>query len=57
MRTFNAKLLKDLTYIQNCALCAGTAVQITQTDSKKHFILDDKSNQMIKLFAHEFEAV
>jgi hypothetical protein len=57
MRTFSATLLKDLTYIQNCRLQPGARVQVTQTDSKTHFILDAKSNQVIRLFYHDFETV
>ena len=55
MRTFNAKLLKDLTYIDNCLLEVGQKISVTQMDNKTNWILDEKSNQLIKLFSHEFE--
>jgi len=57
MRTFNARLLKDLSYITNCQLRTGAVVQITQMDNKTHWIIDPHSNQLIKLFQHEFQPV
>ena len=55
MRTFTAKLLKDLTYIENCVLRVGEKISVTQMDNKTNWILDEKSNQLIKLFSHEFQ--
>ena len=55
MRTFTAKLLKDLTYIENCVLRVGQKISVTQMDNKTNWILDEKSNQLIKLFSHEFQ--
>ncbi len=57
MRTFNAKLLKDLSYITDCKLKLGCVVQVTQMDNKTHWIMDVHSNQLIKLFQHEFQPV
>ncbi len=57
MKTFKAKLLRDLTYIGTCSLKKGSIVNISQLSARSNWILDTKSNQKIKVFNHDFEVV
>jgi len=57
MKTFKAKLLRDLTYIGTCSLKKGSIVNISQLSAMSNWILDTKSNQKIRVFNHDFEVV
>lgn len=57
MKTFKAKLLRDLTYINTCGLKKGSIVNIAQPSARSNWILDAKSNQKIRVFNHDFEVV
>ena len=57
MKTFKAKLLKDLTYISGCTLKKGSLVRITQSSNRTTWIIDVKTNQLIRVFNHDFETV
>lgn len=57
MKTFKAKLLKDLTYISGCSLKKGSLVKITESNNRNTWVIDVKANQLIRVFNHDFETV
>ena len=57
MKTFKAKLLKDLTYISGCKLKKGEIIKITCSDNKSNWVINVDSNQLIRIFSHDFELV
>ena len=57
MKTFKAKLLKDLTYISGCDLKKGSIVKVTQSSSRSSWIVNSKSNQIIRIFNYDFEVI
>lgn len=57
MKTFKAKLLKDLTYISGCTLKKGSLVKITESNNRTTWVIDVKANQLIRVFNHDFETV
>ncbi len=57
MKTFKAKLLKDLTYISGCTLKKGSEVKITESSNRTTWVIDIKANQLIRVFNHDFETV
>jgi len=57
MKTFRAKLLKDLTYISTCNLKKGAIVNISQLSNRTSWIVDTRLNQKIRVFNHDFEIV
>ncbi len=57
MKTFKAKLLKDLTYINGCNLKKGSIVKVAQSSSRSSWVVNVRSNQLIKVFSYDFEVV
>ena len=57
MKTFKARLLKDLTYINGCKLRKGVIISITRSEKKANWVIDADSNHMIRIFSHDFEVV
>ena len=57
MKTFKAKLLKDLTYINGCKLRKGEIIDVTRSAKKSNWVVDADSNQLIRIFNHDFEVV
>ena len=57
MKTFKAKLLKDLTYISGCTLKKVSLVKISESNNRTTWVIDIKANQLIRVFNHDFETV
>ena len=57
MKTFKAKLLKDLTYINGCKLRKGEIISVTRSAKKSNWVIDADSNHLIKIFCHDFEVI
>ena len=57
MKTFKAKLLRDLTYINGCKFKKGTIVIVAKSSSRSNWVINTKSNQLIRVFTHDFEVV
>ena len=57
MKTFKAKLLKDLTYINGCKLKKGSIVKVAQSSSRSSWVVNVRSIQLIKVFNYDFEVV
>ncbi len=57
MKTFKAKLLRDLTYLSTCDLRKGSIVKISQPSGKTTWVVDSLKNQMIRVFNHDYEVI